>query len=1119
MDEQPFPSPHVGREFDLIEATDTATPRARERLVGLAFSGGGIRSATFGLGVLEALKHANLLGQVHYLSSVSGGGYISAWFSANCVRAAQRRQKALAANLAKPPGSREPIEPDWRACAAEWGPSIRHLRRYSNYLSPEVGFFSADTWSMFTVWLRNALLVQSTVVVAMACVLLLPRVLILPFARWYSFGEWRWIGVALFIVSVVGIAGNQQWVSRGKSTGLMRAERWPWGLALAGACIGAFLAYRWRFGFEPFIGPPVGIKAALFMAALLVIAGYGLLPGAVKVYGWLFTLDPRPEQVNYSQGQVQRFIVIPLLATGFCVGAVLWAETNTGSLAEFETYGRFLTEGWRHWPFPLAVVFFSLWLLSLCSIRRICSFRDLYCATRDRSWTALKNAGDWAAVLTAVASPLACVGALHALLCAIMLILHGWGPTRVAHAFVLAPPLVLFAFSLTVVVLIGMMGRQSTEGVREWWSRLGAWLLIYGAAWMLVTVVAVYGPAWVSWAFHTSPWTSLSSAAGWLGTVAAGLFAGHSEKTGRDDPQKQPNALLGLAATVAPFLFIAGLLLAVATALDAVVRLNTQSMLTWWCLVTPGDFTDFTLVSAWAIGATLAAALLLGFRIDINAFSLNAFYRSRLVRCYLGATRVKPGERAPQNFTGFDDDDDLLLSDLRRPDGRLDGPLHIVNCALNLGGSGDLALHTRHSDSFTLTLLAAGSDYTHVDQSGVRDTVGYTDITTYGSSTHQTTLGQAIAVSGAAASPNMGYHTSPVVAFLLTMFNLRLGWWFPNPAVCGERSAPRFNLPYMFAELFGSADYRSKFLMVSDGGHFENLATYELIKRRCKVIILSDAECDPDLAFEGLGTLIRMCEVDLGVLIDIDVGSLHRGEHSAWSEQRCAIGSIIYPPDEDSGPVTPGTLVYLKASMTGHEPTSVLQYKASHPAFPHETTGDQFYAEDQFESYRRLGFDVTKKALDAALAAQGRPMVPNVLRLADDLAKTCAPSLEHVGNFTEHSQGLIKLWDKMRAAPALRTLDAGMLGRQWPAQASETDRLQFYTCAEMIQLMENVYLDLHLEDTWEHADNRGWQALFKVWAASPIVKDAWVETGGLFGTRFQYFCQRNLQLPPPRPKP
>src|SRR5688572_5553301 len=99
------------------------------RLAGLAISGGGIRSATFALGVLDSLRRGGLLTKLHYLSTVSGGGYVGSWLSANC----RRRQGWL--------------NPD-----APWTESIKHLRRYSNYLSPRVGFFSADTWSMVTIW-------------------------------------------------------------------------------------------------------------------------------------------------------------------------------------------------------------------------------------------------------------------------------------------------------------------------------------------------------------------------------------------------------------------------------------------------------------------------------------------------------------------------------------------------------------------------------------------------------------------------------------------------------------------------------------------------------------------------------------------------------------------------------------------------------------------------------------------------------------------------------------------------------------------------------------------------------------------------------------------------------
>src|SRR5262249_14609734 len=158
-------------------------------------------------------------------------------------------------------------------------------------------------------------------------------------------------------------------------------------------------------------------------------------------------------------------------------------------------------------------------------------------------------------------------------------------------------------------------------------------------------------------------------------------------------------------------------------------------------------------------------------RFEINIFGLNQFYRNRLVRCYLGATRWRMGLRKPHAFTGFDSQDDLELSDFRNPPG-LDeadshaperfyrGPFPILNRSVNLGGSSDLGVHTRHSASFMFTPLRAGAD---------RKAVGYSP--TYRTGQRQgfaggVKLGQAISVSGAAASPNMGYSTSPLVAFL-----------------------------------------------------------------------------------------------------------------------------------------------------------------------------------------------------------------------------------------------------------------------------------------------------------------------------------------------------------------
>jgi hypothetical protein len=349
----------------------------------------------------------------------------------------------------------------------------------------------------------------------------------------------------------------------------------------------------------------------------------------------------------------------------------------------------------------------------------------------------------------------------------------------------------------------------------------------------------------------------------------------------------------------------------------------------------------------------------------------------------------------------------------------------------------------------------------------------------------------------------MGYHTSTVVAFLLTLFNVRLGWWLPKPdPLKPSNPSPWFSLHYLITELFGLASDKSNYLAISDGGHFENLAAYELVKRRCKVIIVGDAECDPDLKFEGLGTLVRMCMVDFKAKIDINVGAIGRGD-SEWSSGRCAVGKIYY-----DGPEEPreGVFIYIKASMTGHEDTGILQYKSAHATFPHESTGNQFYAEDQFESYRLLGKDIAKSTFQPATDLSDMPDI------AYKLSNVWSPTLRQVSRFTENSTRLMDLWANIGKGPGLEFLDT-QLNKQWPASPTAEFRSAFYVGAQMLQLMENVYLDLNFEEAWRHPDNNGWRELFLAWADSKTVKDTWELTSETYGIRFRYFCNRELRLP------
>jgi hypothetical protein len=943
-----MPSPTKRAEWKEVRAAERQAIGADvpdNEVFGLAISGGGIRSATFALGVLESLKCCGLLSKFHYLSTVSGGGYIGAWLSANCRR-----------------------HTNW--FGEDWTESIAYLRRYSNYLSPRVGFFSADTWSMLTIWLRNTLLIQATVILAIACALLVPHPLFWLFNVWPNTGPLRWATVLLFIFGIVGIAGNHWQLTGGppfvrhgkpldwRPVDLLQAKAWWIGLRGSLIFLAIALFAVWLFAFDPFAiysvtdaaytleAAAIRTVQALLIAGFMVLGGFFLQPVVVKLIERFYTVPPT--RVNYTQGYVQVCVVIPLMIVALLVTSVLWAQAAgmsqaVTSLATLTEYSALVSRAWKFWPFHLSIVFASFWLLS---------------------FFAITSRREPRRVLLALLAPAVAVPTLHASLAAIVLIFqvfHGYVGGE-WMAFVWGPPLVSAAFVLSIVVLIGMLGRDSTDGVREWWSRLGAWLAIYATAWMVIAVSAVYGPPLVKWLFSHEAWTTFSGVAGWAATVAGGLLAGNSESTGGPAEGKTATAKAKeVLARIAPFVFIAGVLLGVSYVIHLIITLNGGTE--WWLEKSDSDAT----VAVVMLIACLVATMLLAWRVDINEFSLNAFYRNRLVRCYLGATR-DPRDRNPQHFTGFDDCDDMPLAIQQGEEvpqcdgkpfeikpGKVIHPFHIVNCALNLGGSSDLALHTRQSASFTLTPLYCGSAYESREQDGPPKQLGFIPTGDFGHRKFGPTLGQAISVSGAAASPNMGYHTSSVIAFLLTLFNVRLGWWFPNPSKAANGSmSPHFSLTYLAAELFGGATDKSSFVMVSDGGHFENLAAYELIRRKCRVIVISDGECDDKYTFGGLGTLIRVCEVDFRCTIKVIVDNLRLGTGTSkeWSKRRFAVGDITYCDG------SPGILVYVKASMTGEEDTSVRQYKSSNPFFPHESTGDQFYGEDQFESYRHLGRDI-----------------------------------------------------------------------------------------------------------------------------------------------------------------
>lgn len=994
-----------------------------QRPSALCLSGGGIRSATFGLGVLQWLAGHGQLKHFHYLSTVSGGGYIGSWLvnglwqagrgnpagatdwlhrvgqSAGCVGSASAAGAAHANGTA-----RDPVAP---------------LRGFSNYLSP-TGGLSGDAFSLAAIFVRNLLLNALVWLPLLAAIVALPRLYIAWLAAPAELVQ-LWVAGACVAVAAGAFAAIVVCNLSLRVQGAVLVVLVVLALLLAAPLAGLVAAPRLHLWLALI---PVFDYALVASAWLAIIIGVAYvvadLPSPRDVAPVTTTPDAQARQAaaaDESTSPSNRFFLacfapIALAAIVLSIGGAWIATLREVSLWWFAAAGAL-----AHW---LGVPVGVRWRLA----RGLSKRRNNLAAGVGVFVVGIVGAFGGVLALVVLSQLAAAAGPAES-----------DGSQRLMYA-TFAVPAMTGAFWLSMALYAGLMGRFTDEHDREWWARAtGTWLK-FSVLWVVAFGLVVWLPLPILDRFGATGPTAVQFGIGGgvLGIVTS--LIGYWSKNGADLKRKAQGFLratrLKLLDAMAALVVLATLL---ATSLGwsaALDRCHSWNWAAWLCVTDLHAETEYLReqtrlrfehqaaskgaagasarepfdhdatepgpsaaarvyrhvllqASGWTVLAAVAALAFAaaGFALatGVNVFSLHGMYGNRLVRAYLGTGRA---QRRAHWFTGFDPDDNpklhLLDAPLRTANG-LPRLYPVLNIALNIvkPSPKHLDWQQRKAASFIATPRHCGAD-----------PVCYRPSVDYAGGM---SLGRALTISGAAASPNMGYHSSALVTFVMTLFNVRLGWWAPNPGRPGARwkkEHPWIGLDVAWAEATGNTGVDDRFVYLSDGGHFDNLGIYEMVRRRCHRIVAIDATCDGKFKWTDLLEVVRKIRVDFG--IPIELPSVLPGPGRDTPHPRRIEAPIRYSARDGNDKAHDGMLIVLKPRLLPEQDSPELAaYAAASAAdssppndparFPHQSTADQFFNEQQFESYRLLGYLTAADALGAK-PAQARSQAHKLGRRA-----------------------------------------------------------------------------------------------------------------------------------------
>ena len=887
----------------------------------LCLSGGGIRSAAFCLGVLQGLARRGLLSQFHYLSTVSGGGYIGSWLTAWAHRARDAGQEL--ADVEERLGFRGEL-------SAATAVPLHDLRRRQQFITPRSGLLSLDTWAALALVQRDLLLNWLVFIPLILAALLVPRI-------W----EWALIGWGYFArdASLGGTHG-------GSGFG------WAFTQAYAHLLPGSL---------EPPSMPPVSGFVDGAGAALVLL-------GIVQAT-WS-RINPGPGRRRMDDGRYLRRVMIPVVS-----GAMLLVLFIAPIVVRGSTPDLFMLTEWM-------VCTSGVFVVARLGVAAIAGPRRLPGLDQPGPW------GNLAIECTGLLFSGATAGAAIWGILRLRTWLDANATLGLRDLAAFGVPLLLLSYLVAQSIYAALTSHSSFSARdREWLARASGYYLLVALAWAVVFSLVLFGPDFISL-------THAALLAGGTGALTLGVAASRfAQATAALSAARErfPVTRLTQAACLV-FVSAGAVVLSHVTAsvlhdaglagLEDGPRVTAAMQGAGSSLVAAAAASERSLqIAAEFLVVALAVSVLCAVLgslaslfVNVNTFSLHALYQARLVRTFLGASNVKGVTRsaaARDTFTDFCEGDDIRLAEVAPPPGGRLFP--VLGMALNLVRVADPAWQERKAAPFFATPFRVGSHEVGFRPPG------------------DMTLGTAMAISGAAASPNWGYHSSPLVGFVMMLFNIRLGQWLPNPRSDTRPGTGSQSLRLMLQEATGRTTDRTRNIYVSDGGHFDNLGVYEMLRRRCRLILVVDASQDRKMTLEDLGSTLRKAAVDLGVTVDFGpLGMMPRADPLVPGLY-AGVGRIQFPEGRSGRPGwrrACGAMIYIKPGAYTDLPADVRAYAASNAAFPHDSTMNQFFKESQFESYRTLGSHVIERVLGQT---GGTPTMATMRRRASRYIRMMTP--------------------------------------------------------------------------------------------------------------------------------